>query len=142
MKRDVFRTAGTLLTIGIGLYAVYLGGMHGYYEILNGSRNPHAIFFDAISGNPLAADFPGWPGWPAMSIVPNLLISGIMVEITAGALLLWLVLFSGRRKWGIWIVILALVLCLFGGGFKPPFFAAAAGVAGILVKRPDRQPKG
>jgi hypothetical protein len=69
INSKVIRTAGAELAIGIGIYAAYLGGMHGYYEISNGSRNPQALLFDAVSGKPLTADFPGWPGWPALSIV-------------------------------------------------------------------------
>lgn len=141
MRQKVVRTAGTVLAIGIGIYAAYLGGMHGYYEISNGIRNPHALLFDAVSGNPLTADFPGWPGWPALSIVPDLRITGILVEIVAGALLLWLVLYFRRRNWGSVIIALSLALLAFGGGFKPPFFGIVAGIAGILAKKADRPPE-
>ncbi len=135
MKKGIVRIIGTVLAILIGIYAVYLGGMHGYYEILNGQKNPGGFFFDAISGNSLATNFPGWPGWPAMSIIPDLWVTGIVVFTINGAFLLWLLIFPKHRKWGTIVVCLSMLLCLFGGGFKPPFYGILAGAIGIVARR-------
>ncbi len=135
MKKGTVRIIGIAIPILIGIYAAYLGGMHGYYEILNGPKNPGGFFFDAISGNPLATDFPGWPGWPAMSIIPDLWITGAAVLIIDGAFLLWLLAFPKHRKWGMIVVCLSILLCLFGGGFKPPFYGILAGATGMITKR-------
>ena len=122
----------------LGIYAAYLGGMHGYYEILNGGKNPGGILFDAISGHSLAIDFPGWPGWPAMSIIPNLWITGIVVFLIDGIFLFWLLFFFRHKKWGIILLCLSLLLCVFGGGFKPPFYGIVASVIGMIITRMDR----
>jgi len=135
MKEKLSRIMGTIIAIIIGVYAIYLGSVHGYYELLNGSKNPNGIFFDAISGNSLAIDFPDWPGWPAMSIIPNLLVTGILVFIIASIILLWLLLYYNHKKWGSILIIMAIVMCLFGGGFKPPFFLILAGIIGIIKNR-------
>jgi hypothetical protein len=139
MKRKQIRIIGTVIAIIIGIYAIYLGGMHGYYEVKNGSKNPSGIFFDAISGNSLAIKFPDWPGWPAMSIIPNLLVTGILVIIIASIILFWLLLYNNHKKWGQILLIMAIIFCLFGGGFKPPFFIIIAGIIGTIINRIDQK---
>jgi hypothetical protein len=139
MKKKLIVTIGFSIALIIGVYAIYLGGAHGYYELLNGSKNPNGLFFDAISGNSLASDFPDWPGWPAMSIIPNLLITGILVFVITGFILFWTLLFFNHKKWGTILLCLAIVMCLFGGGFKPPFFMIIAGTLGIIIKRINQQ---
>jgi hypothetical protein len=141
MRKRIIRIVGTAIVIIIGICAIYLGGMHGYYEIMNGPKNPGSFFFDAISGNSLAHDFPGWPGWPAMSIIPNLLITGMFVIMIDGIFLFWLLFFLNHKKWGIVVFSLSILLCLFGGGFKPPFFGIVAGVIGIMVERTKQNAK-
>ncbi len=125
----------TILTILIEIYAAYLGGMHGYYEITNGHKDPGGILFDAISGNSLATYFNGWPGWPAMSIIPDLLITGIVVLVFDGILLVWFIVFINRKKWGIILLCLSVLLCVCGGGFMPPFYAIMAGIIVSITKR-------
>ncbi len=144
MKKGIVRIIGTAIPILIGIYAVYLGSMHGYYELLNGQKNPGSFFFDATSGNSLAADFPGWPGWPAMSIIPDLWITGVVVFAIDGVFLFWLLVFLKHKKWGMILVCLSLLLCLFGGGFKPPFYGILAGAIGIAARRVEQnmQPTG
>jgi hypothetical protein len=141
MRRSMIKAVGTVLAVLMGIYAVYLGGMHGYYEIMNGMKNPGGIVFDAISGNSLATEFTGWPGWPAFSIIPDVWITGVVVFILDGMLLIWLFLFFNRKQWGAGLLCLSIFLFLFGGGFKPPFLGAMAGGIGIIAKKTDSRPE-
>jgi hypothetical protein len=134
---DKVRILVTAIVIGIGVYAVYLGGMHGYCEISNVETRPGGIIFDATSGNSLADDFPGWPGWPAMSIALDLKVTGVLVFAICGLMLLWLLLFTNHAKWEHVLAVLAIVLCLFGGGFKPPFLVIIAAIIGTAIRRRD-----
>jgi hypothetical protein len=138
MKRKAIRIAGRITVILIGTYAALLGGAHGGYEILHRGQRPGSLFFDAVSGNSLAADFPGWPGWPAMSVIPDFQAAGIAVLAVAAGMLAWLLLGFRHRHWGRILIGLAAVLCLAGGGFKAPFFGMAAGGIGIILGRWDR----
>ena len=99
MKRNILAVIGKIATIIIGVYAVYIAALHGYYEILNKNKIPNGILFDAISGNSLAKDFPGWPGWPAMKIIPNFLITSIIVFVIDAIMLFWLLLLFKYKKW-------------------------------------------
>ena len=117
-----------IIVIIIGAYAIYLSGMHGYYEVLLGNNNPNGVFFDAITGNLLSKQFSGWPGWPAFSIIPNFLITGLLVFTIDGLFLIWLVFFHNNQRWGAVIILFSILLCIFGGGFKPPFFGIVSGV--------------
>jgi hypothetical protein len=129
----------TITAIIIELYAAFLAGMHGYYEIVNGHKNPGGIFFDAISGNSLATAFNGWPGWPAISTIPDLLITGIVVFIIDVILVVWFLVFINHKKWMVVLAGLAVLLCIFGGGFMPPFLSITAGLIVIVVnKRPKK----
>jgi hypothetical protein len=135
MKSKLFRVISKIITIIIGIYSVYIATLHGYYEILNKNIIPNGILFDAISGNSLATNYPGWPGWPAMTIIPNFLITGIIVYVIAGIMLLWLLILFNNRKWEQILVFLAILLCLFGGGIKWPLFVIVSGSIGIILDR-------
>jgi hypothetical protein len=125
----------TAIGIAIGAYGVYLGGMHGYYEVSNVETRPGGFIFDAISGNSLAHDFPGWPGWPAMSIIPNLTVTGLLVFVICGLIIIWLLAFINHARWGQVLAVIAILLCLFGGGFKPPFLVIIAAIIGTSIRQ-------
>jgi hypothetical protein len=134
MKRPI-KIIMMVIAVIIELYAAILAGMHGYYEIVNGHKNPGGILFDAISGNSLTTNFNGWPGWPAISIIPDLLITGIVVFIIDGILLVWFLFFNNHKKWIIILVCLAILLCVCGGGFMSPFYGITAGVIVIFFEK-------
>jgi hypothetical protein len=73
---------------------------------------------------------------PAMSMIPNFLITGMLAMLLSLMLLVWAVWFV-QRKYGGWIqMALAVLLLLFGGGFFPPIIAFVGGVAGTQINRP------
>ncbi len=115
-----------------GLFAGFVGGLHGYYEIKHGNTVPGSLVYDAISGNALTADNPHWTGWPAMSLVPDFLATGIIAVGIAVFVIGWTILCLNRPYGGIGLILLSIVLCLFGGGFVPPLVGVLGGIIGVI----------
>ncbi len=115
---------------GLGIFTGLGGATHGPGAMLQGSVPPANIVFQA------------WPsltalgGEPAMTVIPNLLVTGILT-ITVGVLLaVWAAKFISRKQSGLILILLAIVLLLVGGGIVPPLFGIAGGViAGVCNYR-------
>jgi hypothetical protein len=110
----------------LGIFTGLGGATHGPGAILQGNVAPSNIVFQA------------WPnltavnGEPAMTIIPNLLVTGILT-ITVGVLLaVWSAKFISKKYSGIVMILLAIALLLVGGGIVPPFFGFAAGLIAIV----------
>ena len=65
-------------------------------------------------------------GEPALTIIPNLLITGIMAIGVSVAIAVWSVWFADRRHGGLVLIGLSIVLLLVGGGFGPPLIGVLA----------------
>ncbi len=61
-----------------------------------------------------------------MTIVPNLLVTGILAILFSLAFPVWAALFVERKNGGLVLILLAAGMLLFGGGIFPP-------VIGILI---------
>ena len=73
---------------------------------------------------------------PAMSIIPNFLITGILAMLLSLVLLVWAVRFV-QSKYNGWVqMALSVLLLLFGGGFFPPIIGFVGGLAGTQINRP------
>ncbi|MBA4383373.1 MAG: hypothetical protein C0410_01420 [Anaerolinea sp.] len=124
-----------LATSIIGLIAGFIGLEHGYYEILQRGRALNGIFFDAVSGSSFS-NLPTsqWTGWPAMTIIPNFLVTGIFAILVSLVIMVWTVVFFQYKKHSLILILLSILLFLVGGGFIPPFFGIIAGVIGLNRK--------
>ena len=106
----------------LGIFAGLGGPVHGPGEILQGNVAPSNIVFEA------------WPslaalsGEPAMTIIPNLLVTGILAIIVGVLLSVWSAKFVSRKHSGLVMILLSILLLLVGGGLIPPLFGIAAGV--------------
>jgi hypothetical protein len=99
---------------------------HGVLEILQGNVATSSLLIDAIGP---AQEI--WPGAmePALTIVPNFLITGILAVIVGLLTVIWAVAFIDS-KYGAWgLLSLCIVLLLVGGG-SPPL---SAGTIACLV---------
>ena len=111
-----------------------IGGMvHGIGEALQGNVAPDGIIINSWAEGPIAL-YMG--GEPAMTIVPSLLVTGILTILVSSALILWAALFSQRRRAGAVTLIISTLMLLFGGGFGPPIVGLLAGLAGTRVSSP------
>jgi hypothetical protein len=74
---------------------------------------PESDFFRSLSGE------------PAMTLVPNLLVTGILAALLSLALLLWAVLFVQRENGARVMILLSIALLLVGGGIFPTHLRCA-----------------
>lgn len=107
--RNLAAICGT--SAGIGGFA------HGVGEVPQGSDAPEAIVFDSWAEGRIAENL---GGEPATTLVPNLLITGILAIGISVALIAWSLFFLERRRAGSVLMLLSLLLLLAGGGFGPP----------------------
>ncbi len=119
----------------LGIFAGLGGPVHGPGEILQGNVTPSTMVFEAWPG------FTELAGEPAMTIIPNLLITGILALIVGVSLSVWSARFVSRKDSGLVMVLLSIALLLFGGGLIPPLFGIAAGIVATVFnyKRGERR---
>lgn len=113
----------------LGIFAGIGGGVfHGIGEILQGSVAPNGIYIQA------------WPvmqataGEPAMTIVPNFLLTGILAIITGIIVMIWAAKFIERKNGGLVLILLSIIMLLFGGGIIPPIIGVIGGIIGTRIK--------
>ncbi len=129
--RKATRTAASWL----GILAGAAGMEHGYFEILQGNARPENLMIASI-GPPC---IPGevWNACePAMTIVPDFLVTGILAMAIGFFILIWSALFVQRKIGGAILILASIVLLLFGGGFFPPLIGIIGGLAGTRINKP------
>jgi hypothetical protein len=121
-----------------GVVTAIAGLEHGIGEMLQGDKRPDAVVFQSWPDSPA---FSILGGEPAMTIVPNLLVTGILAITASVAFLVWVMLFIQRKNGGLVLVALSLVLLLVGGGFGPPVLGFILGSAAQkMTPPPSREP--
>jgi hypothetical protein len=114
-----------------------LGGVeHGVGEILQGNVAPAGLVFRSW---PDAEAFRVLDGEPALSVVPNLLATGVLAVLASLLFLVWATTAVQRRHGGLVLILLALAMLLVGGGLAGPLLiglplgAAAARITSPLT---------
>lgn len=111
-----------------------LGGItHGVGEVLQGNIAPEGIFINSWTQGPIAT---GMGGEPAMTIVPSLLVTGVLTIIASLAVIVWSIAFVQKKNGGLIQLLLSIGMLLVGGGFAPPIMGILASVAGIGIHAP------
>jgi hypothetical protein len=132
-KRFIAFSAASRIASIVGVLAG-LGGMtHGIGEILQGNVAPSGIAINSWTVGPIATNM---GGEPAMTIVPNLLVTGILNIIVSLAIIVWSVAFMQRKNGGLILFFLSIAMLLVGGGFAPPIIGILAGIAGLGINAP------
>jgi hypothetical protein len=122
---------GTALVFGI---LAGLGGLtHGIGEVLQGNVKPDGILINSWTQGPIATNMGGEPG---MTVVPNLLVTGILTILVSLAVIVCAA-FVRNKKGGRVLLLLSVFMLLVGGGFGPPIIGILAGVAGTGIGRPS-----
>lgn len=124
-------TRATVSTFGA--LAALAGLEHGIGEILQGNVSPGRT---VILSWPDSAFFHVVGGEPAMTLVPNLLTSGILTILISLAFLLSATLFVQRKNGGLVLILLSIALLLVGGGFGPPLLGIILGIVGTQINSP------
>jgi hypothetical protein len=115
--------ATTTLFLTLGILAGIMGIEHGIGEVLEGYRPTEGVF---ILSWPKSAFFEIMSGEPAMTIIPNYLVTGLLAIFFSCIFLV--VLVKPRKPVPILFALLFLML-LTGGGFGP----AILGIIAVLI---------
>lgn len=111
-----------------------LGGLtHGIGEVLQGNIAPSGIVINSWTQGPIATNM---GGEPAMTIVPNLLLTGVLTILVSLAVLVWAAVFVQRKNGGWVLIVLSIIMLLVGGGFGSPIVGILAGAAGTGIRSP------
>lgn len=129
------RKATKAVATWLGIVAGIAGLEHGYFEMLQGNTRPAGLAFPSW-GPPCVPDEIWHACEPAMSILPNFLLTGILAMLLSLALIAWAGWFVPRRYGGLVQIGISIALLLFGGGFFPPLIGLIGGSAGTQINRP------
>ena len=128
--------SATRTTVAVfGTIAAAAGLEHGVGEVLQGNVRPPATVFMSWTDSPF---FRILGGEPAMSLVPNLLVSGVLTILLSLVLLVWVLRFVHRPGGGLVLIGISIALLLVGGGFGPPALGIILGVAASRIRSPHR----
>ena len=123
--RNVVSTFGALAGVS--------GIIHGIGEVLQGNVPLPSTVFQTWPGSRF---FEVLNGEPAMSLIPNLLLSGILSIGVGLTILVWSIWFVERKHGRLVLILLSMVLLLVGGGFGPPLLGILIGGVGTKIHSP------
>jgi hypothetical protein len=127
VKRESRITVSTFGTI-IGI----AGLEHGVGEILQGDIPPPGIVIESWPNN---AAYEIMAGEPAMTLLPSMLLSGILTVIMSIILIFWTVKYIDRKYGGLIFILLSFLLLPIGGGFAPPLMGFIVGIFAVRMNR-------
>lgn len=140
VKRNTTATSATRIVVSTFGALVALAGIeHGVGEILQGPVAPDGL---AIESWPDVKAFEILAGEPAMTVIPNLLVTGVLAVIVALTFGIWAVMFVERRYGGLVLIALSVLLLLVGGGFAPVLMGIILGFAATRIGAVSRRPPG
>jgi hypothetical protein len=117
----------------LGILVGLAGIEHGILEILQGNVRPDSIMTDAIGPEQRLWEF---ATETVLTIMPNMLISGILSIIFGILVTIWAYAYLGKKYSAIVLLLLSIVLFLVGGGFAPIFLTILAFIAATRVNKP------
>jgi hypothetical protein len=116
-----------------GAIMALAGIEHGFGEVLQGSVAPKGVVFLSW---PDSAFFRSLGGEPAMTIIPNLLVTGVLAILFSLALLIWATMFVQRKNGGFVMILISIAMLLVGGGIFPPILGILIGVVATRIHSP------
>jgi hypothetical protein len=135
------RKATRIIAASFGILAGFGGLEHGYFEMLQGNVRPESIMI-ASMGAPCVPEEIWNACEPAMTIIPNFLITGILAMVLGLVTMVWAAAFVQRPHGGTVLTLLSFGLLLFGGGIFPPVIGIIGGVIGTRINKPLKKQPG
>jgi len=109
---------------------------HGVGEFLQGNIAPDSVM---IQSWPHSAFFQSLGGEPALTVLPNLRLTGLLAIGFSLLYTVWAIYFA-QSKHNRWILmLLAIPMLLFGAGIFPPVLGLLIGAAASAFRSPVRQ---
>ena len=123
------RAVASTLGVLVGLAGVE----HGFFEVLQGNVSPSSIMIEAIGP---AQRFWEYGIEPALTIVPNFLVTGILAIILGLLVTVWAGAFIDRKYGALILLFMSITLWLVGGGFAPIFMSLLAAATATRINKP------
>lgn len=135
MSQDGERTlvAGERTALIFGVLAGIGGLTHGVGEIRQGNIPTNGPMIDSWTSGPIATHM---GGDPALTVIPNVLATGILALTVSAAMIIWSIFFISRKHGGRNLILLSVLLLLVGGGVGSPIIGLLAGWAGTTIHAP------
>jgi hypothetical protein len=121
----------------LGLLSAAVGVEHAIGDMSQGAVAPPGLVFPSWPDSPAFAPL---DGEPALTVLPNLLITGVLAALVSVAIGIWAVLGASWPGWGLGLIGLSVLQLLFGGGFGPPLVGLVAGLLATRAARPSTAP--
>lgn len=138
--RSERRVGATRVTIAVLGSLVGLAGVeHGIGEIRQGPVAPDGVY---IMSWPEAEAMEILSGEPAMTLIPNLLVTGVLAVAAGLTVIAWSIWFAHRRHGGVALMGLSVLLLLVGGGIAPPIMGLIVGAVATRISTAPRRPVG
>jgi len=129
--RKATKTVATWLGIAAGLSGIE----HGLFEIIQGNAKPEGLFITSI-GPPCNPEEVWNACEPAMTIIPNFLITGILAVLIGLVISFLSIFFIHHKRSGMMLIFISMALLLFGGGLFPPMIGIVGGIAAMKINKP------
>ena len=108
----------------VGVFGGLMGMEHGYFEKLQGNVAPRSMIIDAI-GRQANSVFKG--SEPALTIIPNFFVTGILAIVLGLIVAIWTAAFIQRKNGIVIMMLFSVMLFLVGGGRAPLIIEIIAG---------------
>ena len=100
--------------------------------MLQGSIKPTGLLIQAM-GPPCRSEAVWHACFPAMTLIPNMTATGFVAILLGLSMVVWSLIIVQRKRGGLILIGLAVLLLFVGGGFVPPFIAIVAAIAGFGI---------
>ena len=129
------RKATKAIATWFGLAAGLAGLEHGIFEILQGNTHPEGLMI-ASMGPPCVAEETWNACEPAMTVLPSMLLSGILSVILGLLIVVLIIGYIQHKRAGLVMLLLCIVLLLVGGGLFPPIIGIIGSFAAMQINKP------
>jgi hypothetical protein len=129
------RKATRVAAAALGIFAGIGGPEHGYFEILRGNTRPASLMIEAM-GPPCDPETVWHLCEPALTVIPNFLVTGIIATLLGILTMGWAAFFVHSKRGGLVLILLSIALLLTGGGLFPPVIGIVAGVIASKINAP------
>lgn len=123
------KTVASTFGVLVGLAGI----QHGFFEMLQGNVTPSDIMIDAIGTE---QRFWEYATEPALTIIPNFLVTGILAIIFGLLVTIWAYAFINKKNGARILLLLSIILWLVGGGFAPIFMSILAFATATRINEP------
>jgi hypothetical protein len=126
-------SATKIVASTFGVLVGLAGIEHGLFEMLQGNVVPNDIMIDAIGPEQRLWEY---ATEPALTIIPNFLITGMLAVIFGLLVTIWAYAFLDKKYGARILFLLSIILWLVGGGFAPIFMSILASLTATRIDNP------